>query len=201
MTDDLRISTHRGPAILPLLDDAARLRLSVFRAWPYLYEGSPEDEKEYLTTYASAPDAFLVAALARGQVVGISTGIPLGREPESIQQVFRSAQIDPASVFYFGESVLDPAWRGRGLGVRFFEERERYARSLPGITTAAFCAVDRAPEDPRRPADYTPLEPFWQRRGFQRTCLQTHFTWKEAGEASPSPKSLTFWTKSLAPLP
>jgi GNAT superfamily N-acetyltransferase len=201
MPEDIRITTHIGAAILPLLDDAARLRLSVFHAWPYLYEGTREDETEYLTTYAAAPDAFLAAAHADGQIVGVSTGIPLSREPDSIQQVFRTAGIDPASVFYFGESVLAPAWRGRGLGVRFFGERERYARSLPGITMAAFCAVDRSADDPRRPPDYIPLDQFWQRRGFQRTCLQTHFTWKETGEASPSPKSLTFWTKSLAPAP
>ena len=193
------LTSVHGPDILPWLDAAARLRISVFHEWPYLYEGTMEHERDYLRTYAEAPDALMVLARdADGRVVGVSTGVPLVREPESMQAVFQDAGIPPEQVFYFGESVLEPSWRGRGIGVRFFEERERGARALPGIRVAAFCAVDRRPDDPRRPADYVPLDAFWTRRGFTRSGLRTSFTWLEIGEPEPSPKSLTFWTKTLA---
>ena len=130
--------------------------------------------------------------------MGISTGIPLRDETEEVKAPFPAAGIDPESVFYFGESVLLPAWRGRGIGFRFFEERERFARTLPGIRHAAFCAVDRPAEHPARPADYVPLDAFWAKRGFHKTALRTRFTWKETGELEESPKSLTFWMKQLS---
>ena len=43
---------------------------------------------------------------------------------------FLTADVDPGSVFYFGESVLLPSWRGQGIGVIFLKEREDFARSL-----------------------------------------------------------------------
>ena len=188
---------HTGQAITPYIPDAARLRIAVFREWPYLYEGDDAYERDYLRTYSENPDSLFVVATAGAEVVGISTGIPLAAEPGEVKAPFPAAGIDPDSVFYFGESVLLPAWRGQGIGVAFFEERERYARSLPGIKHAAFCAVDRSLDHPARPADYVPLDAFWTNRGFTKTTLYTEFTWKEIGEVAASPKGLTFWMKLL----
>lgn len=191
------VFTVRGAAIGPFIPDAARLRIAVFREWPYLYEGDDAYEREYLRIYRDNPDSLFVVARAGGEVIGISTGIPLQAETEEVKSPFLAAGIDPASVFYFGESVLLPDWRGRGLGVKFFEERERYARSLPGIRHAAFCAVDRPADHPARPVDYVPLDLFWANRGFAKTALRTGFTWKEIGEVEASPKQLTFWMKAI----
>ncbi len=191
------VFTVRGAAIGPFIPDAARLRIAVFRDWPYLYEGDDVYERDYLRTYSDNPDSLFVIARAGGEVIGLSTGIPLQAETEEVKAPFLAAGIDPATVFYFGESVLLPDWRGRGLGVRFFEERERYARSLPGIRHAAFCAVDRPADHPARPADYVPLDLFWAKRGFAKTALRTGFTWQEIGEAEASLKQLTFWMKAI----
>jgi GNAT superfamily N-acetyltransferase len=194
---DITIECHTGNAIGPFIADAARLRLKVFREWPYLYQGDDAFERDYLRTYSLNRDSLFVVAKAGTEVVGLSTGLPLRSEPDELKNPFLTAGIDPASIFYFGESVLLAPWRGMGIGVRFFEERERYARSLPGIQHAAFCAVERAVDHPARPADYTPLDAFWRKRGFAKTDLRTHFTWKEIGEAEESPKPLTFWMKSI----
>ena len=192
---EVEFSLATGPGILPWIPDAARLRIAVFREYPYLYEGSMAYEEDYLATYAAAPDSLFVIARAEGQTIGVSSGVPLIREPDEVQAPFREAGIPPEQVFYFGESVLLPQWRGHGIGVRFFQEREAYARSLPGIRLAAFCAVDRPEHHPLRPPEWMPLDRFWTHRGFTRTALQTSFTWQETGEPAPSPKSLTFWTK------
>lgn len=193
----LEIFPVTGDAIQPFIADAARLRMAVFREWPYLYDGDEVYEKEYLLTYSRNPRSLFVVARAGGAVVGISSGIPLAAETEEVIAPFPAAGIDPATVFYFGESVLLPAWRGQGIGVKFFEVREAYARTLPGIRHAAFCAVDRPTEHPLRPHDYVPLDEFWKKRGFAKTEMHTQFTWKETGEAEASPKSLTFWMKEL----
>ena len=72
-------------------------------------------------------------------------------ETPSFQKPFIERGFALGQVFYFGESVLLPAYRGQGLGHRFFDEREDYARRLGRFNTTAFCAVERAEDDPRRP--------------------------------------------------
>ncbi|WP_449302542.1 hypothetical protein [Pseudoxanthomonas mexicana] len=42
MTSAHTIGLFRGPEITPWLDDVARLRVAVFRDWPYLYEGDAD---------------------------------------------------------------------------------------------------------------------------------------------------------------
>ncbi len=195
---DIEIACHTGSAIQPFIPDAARLRIAVFREWPYLYEGDDAYERDYLQTYSQTPESLFVVAKACGEVVGISTGIPLAAETDEVKSPFQAAGIDPATVFYFGESVLLPAWRGQGIGVDFFRERERYARSLTDFQYAAFCAVDRSAAHPLWPEGYVPLDLFWIKRGFAKTTLRTEFTWKEIGEVEASPKALTFWMKELA---
>src|SRR5690606_21744902 len=96
---------------------------------------------------------------------------------------FLAVGIDPQQVFYFGESVLSSSYRGRGLGVRFFEEREAYARRLGRFDWCAFCAVERPKDHPLRPAGYAPLDEFWGRRGYaQRADLRTMLAWQDIGE-------------------
>ena len=55
------------------LDDVARLRIAVFRDWPYLYDGTLDYERAYLTTYRDNPGALLVGAFDAGLLVGAST--------------------------------------------------------------------------------------------------------------------------------
>ena len=43
---------------------------------------------------------------------------------------FLTADVDPGTVYYFGESVFLTSWRGQGIGVIFLKEREDFARSL-----------------------------------------------------------------------
>jgi GNAT superfamily N-acetyltransferase len=100
-------------------------------------------------------------------------------------------------VFYFGESVLLKAYRGRGLGVRLFEEREAHARSL-GARYTVFCAVQRPADHPRRPPGYVALDAFWNRRGYRRhPSLHTAFRWRDVDEPAETSKTMAFWFKEL----
>lgn len=195
--DDLQIHELHGAALRPWLDGVGALRLSVFREFPYLYDGTLEEERQYLRTYLEAPGSLIVLIVnGRGEAVGASTCLPLSEEEPEFQQPFRDAGMDIPKVCYFGESILIPELRGRGLGKEFFKRREAHARHL-GMETAAFCAVDRPDGHPLRPAGYRPLDPFWTSQGYTRQPdLRASFVWKETGEAAPSPKTLTFWTKS-----
>ena len=50
MEAEISIITYSGAQVAPFLEDVARLRIEVFRAYPYLYEGTMDDEHEYLRT-------------------------------------------------------------------------------------------------------------------------------------------------------
>ncbi|WP_337876203.1 GNAT family N-acetyltransferase [Elioraea sp.] len=196
----LRLTTVTGEALRPHLADVARLRIAVFREWPYLYDGDAAYEERYLGRYATAPGAAIVLAFDGDRAVGASTCLPLAEEGEAVQSPFRAAGWDLRRVFYFGESVLLPEYRGRGAGVGFFVAREAHARRFPGIDTAAFCAVMRDPADPRRPAGYVPLDSFWRRRGYvPAPDLVCTMSWKEIGATEETPHELAFWLKRLPP--
>ncbi|CAG4928326.1 unnamed protein product [Acidocella sp. C78] len=190
--------TLRGAAILPHLAALARLRIEVFRAWPYLYDGDEAYERDYVATYAASERAAIVIASDGETIVGASTCLPLSDEDEPMQAPFRAAGIDPASVFYFGESVLLPAYRGRGIGVGFFREREAHARSVSDAAYAAFCAVIRDEADRRRPADATTLDAFWRKRGYAPVPdLVCRMRWRERGGAGEVENRLQVWMKPL----
>lgn len=198
MTNPFRLQRCSGQQINAHLPALARLRIQVFREFPYLYDGSEAYEQQYLQTYVDAPDSVMVLVWDGAEVVGASSGLPLAAETPNVIQPFLEHGYDPARVFYYGESVLLPAYRRQGLGRRFFEEREAHVRQLNRFDWASFCAVERPVDHPRRPADYQPLDAFWNRRGFvKHPELHTTFSWQDLDEAQQSPKPMVFWLKDL----
>ncbi|MEP6907365.1 MAG: GNAT family N-acetyltransferase [Pseudoxanthomonas sp.] len=193
------IGLFRGPQILPWLDDLARLRIAVFKAWPYLYQGSVEYEREYLAAYARSVDSVFVLALQGDQVVGASTGLPLSDDTAAYGKPFIERGLSVESVFYFGESLLLPDYRGRGIGHAFFDHREAHARALGRFQWTAFCAVDRSVDDARRPQDFRPNDVFWHKRGYARQEGMTmQLPWQEVDQGEVM-HPLTFWLRALEP--
>ncbi len=195
----VEIRSLSGIDAAPFFDDLSRLRITIFRAFPYLYDGSFDYEHTYLSTYAKAEGAVFVLAIDGDKIVGMSTGMPMMAETDEVKTPFINAGYELEQIFYFGESVLLPEYRGHGLGVRFFEEREAHAKRLGGLEWCTFCAVERPVDHPRRPADYVPLNDFWAKRGYtHHPELRTSFTWQDLDEDEQSAKPLSFWTKRIA---
>lgn len=191
------ISKHGGE-IATVFEELGQLRIAVFRDFPYLYEGTLSHEKEYLQTYANAERAFLFAVYDGPQMVGATTCIPLLNETPEVRLPFEEAGYDLSKIFYFGESILLPAYRGLGLGHRFFDEREAHAQSFGTYTTTCFCAVVREENHPAQPQNYRPNDAFWLKRGYQKDpSLQSSFEWLDVGDTSPTVKPMVYWKKEL----
>ena len=192
---DVRIAPLTGAALRDALPALARLRIAVFADWPYLYDGDPAYETRYLRAYADSPGALVVGAFHDDRLVGAATAAPMEDHAAEFGAALAAAGLAPAETLYFGESVLDPAYRGRGVGRAFFDAREAHARAL-GRRVCCFCAVLRDVNDPRRPADHTPLDPFWTRRGYAKLPgAEARFRWREIGAADESEHRMALWLR------
>jgi GNAT superfamily N-acetyltransferase len=195
--DEIDVRALRGADLEAALDAVAGLRITVFRDWPYLYDGSPEYEREYLRTYRDTPGALLVAAFHEGRLVGASTSTPMEDHAPEFAAPFRALGIAPERIIYGAESVLLRPYRGIGLGHRFIDLREEHARAL-GRTHVAFCSVIRPDDHPARPAVYRSNDAFWRGRGYDTLPgAIARFSWKDLGEAEETEKSLQFWMRAL----
>lgn len=178
-------------------DDLARLRIEIFRDFPYLYEGDLDYERRYLATYLTQEGAAIIGAFDGERLVGAATASPLAHHFEEFAQPFAERGLDIADFYYFGESVLEKAYRGRGIGVRFFEERENAARQ-DGFTRCIFSAVIRPENHPLRPEGYRPLDDFWRNRGYRRLKgFVTGFSWRDLGDTQETEKPMEFWISEL----
>lgn len=188
----MEIKTVLASEIKKYILDLAKLRITVFREYPYLYEGDLSYEKEYLKVYENSPNAVVVLAVDGDRLVGASTGLPLIYADEAFQKPFQEKGFNLKEIYYFGESVLLSEYRGKGFGKRLFLEREKYAYSLPEIKITTFCAVERE-------KDYRKLDGFWASLGYTKHLdLFTFFPWKDIGENEETLKKMVFWLKQKA---
>jgi len=180
-----------------VLDDLARLRMAVFRDWPYLYDGDLEYERGYLATYSGSSAAIVVAAFDGARLVGAATGTLMEEHGAAFGAAFAGTGLEPGDIFYCAESVLLPPYRGQGIGHAFFDARERHARNL-GRRHAAFCRVIRPDTHPARPATYRPLDRFWRKRGYRPLeGVIADYAWKDVGEDQETAKPMQFWLRDL----
>ncbi len=197
-TTSLRIERLSGARLDAALGDLAHLRGAVFREFPYLYAVDEAYEREYLSSYAAADGAVLVAAFDGDRLVGAATGAPMEAHKDAFAEACRAHGFPPEQMFYCGESVLLSQYRGQGVGHIFFDLREAQARVL-GRRTCGFCAVVRPADHPLRPAGYTPLDGFWTKRGYRLIPgLTAQFSWPDIdGDGQSTEKTMQFWMRDL----
>lgn len=184
-------------AVADLLPDLARLRIEVFRAWPYLYAGDLDYEMVYLRPYADSADAIIVAAHDGDRLIGAATGAPMEDHADAFGAPFRDRGFRLEEIFYCAESVLLPAYRGQGIGHAFFDHREARAMAL-GRKWCCFCSVVRPADHPARPDDYRPLDAFWRKRGYEPLAgALADFAWRDLGAEAETSKPLQFWLRRL----
>jgi hypothetical protein len=196
----LTIKQVTGSELEAAIPELARLRIEIFREFPYLYDGTWEYEEKYLRTYTESGAAIAILALDGSRIVGASTGVPMVHETQEFKKPFIEAGYDPAGIFYCGESVLLPAYRGKGVYKAFIRGREAYARSgeAGSFDYCCFCAVERDGNHPLRSDDYQSLDAVWRHFGYiKRSDLLTQFRWKDIDRPRETAKPMAFWIKPL----
>lgn len=192
---DITLKTLKGKHILPFIEELALLRIAVFREYPYCYDGTMDYECDYLKTYTDCSESTIVIAKSNKHVIGASTAIPLEHEVDAFRAPFNNE--DQRDIFYLGESVLLPEFRGRSIYRHFFYERELAAINY-GCHRSTFCAVERPQPDIRKPKNYASLEPVWSHFQYNKNEMRhTHFPWREVGDEVESTKQMVYWEKKL----
>lgn len=188
-----------GPALDRQLGPLADLRIEVFRDWPYLYDGDRDYESRYLSRFAAATGAVLVAAFDGDTLVGASTGLPLAGEHADFVAPLAAAGHAVGRFYYGAETILRHPYRGQGLYRGFFQRREDHARGLGGFDHLVFCGVVRPDDHPLRPAGAVGLDPVWRRFGYTRMDgVVGSFPWKDIGQDIETSKPIQFWIRPLA---
>ena len=89
--------------------------------------------------------------LNKGQVVGATTASPSTDEYEEFRIPYENKGINPKEVFYFGEAMLIPAYRGLGL-YRIFMSKRQNAANQYGAKMCSFLSVKRSYDHPLKPS-------------------------------------------------
>lgn len=195
---NIKIRTFTGSGIKTYIPSIVKLRIDIFKEYPFLYAGDVAYETQYFKKFAQCKDAIAVVVFDGPKIVGVSTGLPLEDESEEIQKPFLEHGLTLSDCFYFGESVLLHSYRGRGLAHHFFDLREAHAKHLKRFKYICFCTVMRPKNHPRKPKDYMPLETFWKKRGYtQHSEVMYNISWKDIDDEVETPKPTAFWTKEL----
>ena len=194
----LKVKTVFGQEIEEYIESLAKLRIEVFREYPYLYDGSLQYEQKYLETYMSSQSSMAVLVFDNYEIVGVSTGIPLSEETEEFKEPFFLKGLDADQIFYCGESVLKKEYRGQGIYKEFFKRREDYAASFMSIRQICFCAVERPEDHPLKPQGYISFDAVWTKYGYtKRDELNCLFPWKDIDQNEETLHPMKFWTKDL----
>lgn len=195
----IHIQPFHGWQAEQYIEELARLRIEVFREFPYLYDGDMAYEMAYLKTLIDAPDNFIVMAFNGSEVVGAASGLPLAHQTTNISTPVAESGYAVDKVYYLGESIIRQPFRNNGINTKFFEAAEHRAKSLGEFEFLAFCNVERPSDHPASPGNYTVPKEYWLRLGFQPTDIICNITWKDLQETTASPKNLRFWIKSIDP--
>lgn len=201
------ISTNRQNVTLKRLNnqeaknycnDIARIRLTLFKEYPYLYDGTLEIEQDYLeNVYFKSPRATIILVFDEQEVVGFSSSIPLTEEMDEVKLPFINQGVHLDEYLYIGEVMLNPAYRSKGILKKFAEIHESKARELC-CKYMLFATVDRDENHTYKPADYKNIEPICKHFGFKKVPnLIMTCSWMRIDTQKNEDNILHFWQKSL----
>ena len=193
------IKTFTGPEAREHFRDLAHFRISLFKEFPYLYQGTEDYEKEYLETYFRSPNSHIILVYDRNKLIACSTGIPLTEEMKEIQEPFLKNNISPSAYFYIGEVLILPEYRGKGILRKFFEAHESYAHKK-GLSRMVFMTVDRPNDHPHKPQNYRELKPIWNHFSYEKMQdgMKVNLSWNQIDSNDREVhNTLSLWEKIL----
>lgn len=194
---ELTIKAFSGEDARLYWQQIAKLRIEMFKEFPYLYEGTYEYEKEYLETYFKSKNSVILLVFDADDLVGFSNAIPLVEEMKEIQEPFLRMGIDIGAHLYVGEVMIQPPYRGRGLLRKFFEYHDASAVKQ-NCSKIVLMTVNRSDDHPCRPKNYNSPDPIWEHFGYHRLPeMDISMVWKQVDTHKDEVNRLALWQKHI----
>jgi GNAT superfamily N-acetyltransferase len=188
----------RGREIQKYINDIAVLRITVFREYPYLYDGDMPTEVDYLSGYSSSKNSVLIFVKDGEKTVGAVSGKPLADMEELLLVPFAQHHLSVQDIFYLGEIMLLKEYRGKGIGYQLYRKFEDVVKQKKQYQKMAIAEIGRQDQDPRKPKNYIPGRVFWQRLGYiEYPEMIIQVLYKETDNAENIPHSLIYSLKDL----
>ena len=188
----------KGNEVIPHLKRLIAIRFWFYRDYPYFYDGSIEDEENYLRWYANSENTLLVVAKRDDEVVGAIIGHPLPESLEENKEAFQGTEVSREDLFYLGDNMVIRELKSGNLREQMyweFESAVKYLRKYKGIVV---CEIERDENDPKKITNNYFDEFTWISLGFIREPNQiVNFSWKEIGDAESSNHHMIFSRKSI----
>jgi len=193
-----------GENSIGYIETVSKLRIDIFREYPYLYEGDLNYEQQYVKGYTMDKKAMIALARIDGKIAGVSTGIPLISDSEIVvdaKKVFSKDNIDIGDYYYYGEVIVLPEYRGKGITTQLYDAQHELVKEW-GYKHVCILTVVREESHPLKPITYRSPDKMWEHLGFFRNNLTVDYHWPTI-HADKSVKDvsnkLEFWTKDLFP--
>jgi len=198
----LKIALYTGTEIIPFIKEVSKLRISIFREFPYLYQGNMDYEIEYMDGYKHDSKSTLVVVRDNNRIIGVSTGIPLNSSSTIVQEIKdilikNNKKID--NIYYFGEVLVLPKYRGKGLVSKMYKLQENFVKQW-GYDFVSILTVVRDNKHPLQPEKYQSHDELWKHLNFYREGITTNFCWPTIqgdGSVKNMRNLMEFWIKRL----
>lgn len=189
----------KGKELLSNIPELTKLRLTIYREYPYLYEGDPLFEESYVSLFANSSDALLIVAKVGNRIVGALSGLPLDSAQKEIQDVFLASKMKLKECYALCDVVVLKEYRNRRVATILYEEFANQLRKMKRYKKVVLWQIVRAQDDPKRPNDYFSPDNFFGKQGFKKhpeyTCV---LRWKEISEKEERAHRFEFWLKDLS---
>lgn len=199
--ESFSMKTFKGESITPFLKDITDLCITIYKEYPYCYEGTEEEYFPFIEYYALSDNGIASLLFDNDRPVGIAIGMPMSEMREKYREPFTKARPyeDFDKLFYLGEFLLLKNYRGRGLGKEMYLEIERSVKENENLKKICFCKIDESNQIHLESENYKPLDGFWEKIGFNKCDDITVIVhWQNVGEVDDSPHKLVYWLKSFS---
>lgn len=122
-----------GPAIKKQIEYLAQQRLTFFKEYPYLYQGTLEEELTYCNWFCNLSTSILAIAYDNNKPVGLVSGtsfVDFSTHFVGSYDLFKNAGFIPETFFYIPEVIIDPMHRNRSVAKELFKLIENYAHDI-----------------------------------------------------------------------
>ncbi len=181
---------HALDSWLPLL---AKWRIQEFSHFPYLYDGTAEEEAEYTRAFAKKLQACMVIAFDElNQPVGLCTGHPQSDDLDKLQSFGEKC-------FYLSEILVASTHRGQGIAGLLMDHLEKNARAK-GYDTMTLLCVKRDEKHPFSPPNYVGPDSVWLAQGYHKLGISIDYVWRTRQWNAPSQKQqneMQYWGKRI----